>query len=433
MSKENKGSVLQEKKFHYAWFVLAVGTFVVFGALGLARFGYSLLLPSMQSALELDNSGAGVLATSNLTGYLVLALIGGALAARYGPRLVVSLGMVCIGIAMLFTGAANSYFAAGVWRMITGVGSGASNVPVMALMSAWFGPNLRGLATGITATGSSIALIVTGPLVPRMLKALPDNGWRVTWYLFGGFSLVLAVVSALLLRNSPEDFGLTPLSRKPVVPRQKSYASGKLQWSLVYRSKAVWHLGAVYAAFGFSYIIYMTFFVRYLVGEIGYTDQAAGNLFMVLGWCSLAAGLLWSGLSDRIGRKKAMALVFAIQALSFALFALWPLRAGVTVSALLFGITSWSIPAIMAAACGDVVGHRLAPAALGFVTLFFGIGQAAGPWIAGAIADASGSFKGSFLLAASVAALGCIGSLLLRPVEENMLIETGGSYDSGTK
>jgi len=267
MSKENKGSALQEKKFHYAWFVLAVGTFVVFGALGLARFGYSLLLPSMQSALELDNSGAGVLATSNLTGYLVLALIGGALAARYGPRLVVSLGMACIGIAMLFTGAANSYFAAGVWRMITGVGSGASNVPVMALMSAWFGPNLRGLATGITATGSSIALIVTGPLVPRMLKALPDNGWRVTWYLFGGFSLVLAVVSALLLRNSPEDFGLTPLSRKPVVPRQKSYASGKLQWSLVYRSKAVWHLGAVYAAFGFSYIIYMTFFVRYRGGE----------------------------------------------------------------------------------------------------------------------------------------------------------------------
>jgi sugar phosphate permease len=416
---------LDSKKLHYAWAVLAVGTFVVFGALGLARFGYSLLLPSMQSALDLDNSGAGVLATVNLAGYLLLALAGGALAARFGPRLVVSLGMLCVGIAMLFTGSANSYFSAVLWRTVTGVGSGASNVPVMSLMSAWFGPDLRGLATGIAATGSSIALIVTGPLVPRLLTAVPDGGWRVTWYVFGGFSLVIAALSAALLRNEPAKIGLGPVRRRPSALdryEEKPEASGKrvkLQWSLVYHSKAVWHLGAVYAAFGFSYIIYITFFVRYLVGEAGYTGQGAGNLFMLLGWCSLVCGLLWSGLSDRIGRKNAMALVFAIHTVSFLLFALWQKRAGYTISAVLFGISAWSIPAIMAAACGDVVGHRLAPAALGFVTLFFSIGQAAGPWIAGAIADATGSFKGSFLLAAVVAFLGCVGTLLLKPVGNN--------------
>jgi sugar phosphate permease len=412
---------------HYAWVVLAVGTFVVFGALGLARFGYSLLLPSMQNALNLDNSGAGILATANLSGYLVLALAGGALAARFGPRVVVSLGMTCIGVAMLFTGAVNSSFWAGMWRMLTGGGSGASNVPVMGLMSAWFGPGLRGLATGIAATGSSIALIVTGPFVPRVLAAIPDSGWRVTWYFFGGFSLLLAVLSAVFLRNEPAQRGLGPVDSRP----EASTQTRKLQWSLVYRSNAVWHLGAVYAAFGFSYIIYMTFFVRYLVGEAGYTGQEAGNLFMLLGWCSLVCGLLWSGLSDRIGRKNAMALVFSIHAISFALFAMWRQKAGFTLSAVLFGISAWSIPAIMAAACGDVVGHRLAPAALGFVTLFFGIGQAAGPWIAGAIADASGSFKGAFVLAACVSGLGCIGTLLLKPVEHNEALHDFGARRNG--
>ena len=82
---------------------------------------------------------------------------------------------------------------------------------------------------------------------------------------------------------------------------------------------------------------------------------------------------------------------------------------------------------------GDAVGHRLAPAALGFVTLFFGIGQAAGPWIAGAIADTSGSFSGAFLLAAFVAALGCIGSLLLRTFEEGSSVgggNTGGRINT---
>jgi fucose permease len=73
-------------RFHYAWVVLTVGTLVVFGALGLARFGYTMLLPAMQAGLGLDNTQAGGLATANLVGYLVLSVAGGALAVRYtGP------------------------------------------------------------------------------------------------------------------------------------------------------------------------------------------------------------------------------------------------------------------------------------------------------------------------------------------------------------
>jgi MFS family permease len=117
--------------------------------------------------------------------------------------------------------------------------------------------------------------------------------------------------------------------------------------------------------------------------------------------------------SDRIGRKAALVVVFVIQAAAFGLFAVPGVNAAFTVSALLFGITAWSIPAIMAAACGDVLGPRYAPAALGFITLFFGIGQAAGPSIAGAMADAAGSFGPAYWLAAGVALTGACGALLL--------------------
>jgi MFS family permease len=100
---------------------------------------------------------------------------------------------------------------------------------------------------------------------------------------------------------------------------------------------------------------------------------------------------------------------------AYSLFALWPVPSGFTLSAILFGLTAWSIPAIMAAACGDVLGSRMAPAALGFITLFFGIGQAMGPSIAGALADASGSFFSAFLLAGGVALLGALSASLLSP------------------
>jgi len=175
-------------------------------------------------------------------------------------------------------------------------------------------------------------------------------------------------------------------------------------------------MGLVYAAFGFSYIIYMTFFAKYLITEGGYAPAAAGRLFMLMGWVSLLCWL-WGWVSDAIGRKNALAIVYLIQGAAFALFALWPTPAGFVLSAILFGLTAWSIPAIMAAACGDLLGPRLAPAGLGFVTLFFGIGQAAGPSVAGLLADTTRSFQSAFLLAAGVALVGAIGSLLLRSTQ----------------
>lgn len=399
-------------RFHYAWLVLAVGTLVVFGALGLARFGYTILLPPMQTALHLDNTQAGTLATANLAGYLALTVIGGALASRFGPRIVITVGLAVAAVGMLLTGLAESFGAALGWRALTGIGSGASNVPVMALLSAWFAQRRRGLAAGIGVTGSSLALILLGPLVPRLLADYGQNGWRVCWIGFAGATSVVAILALIVLRNRPADVGLRPLGASGEDPPNVS-AAGGLDWGSVYRAGVMWHLGLVYVAFGFSYIIYMTFFTKYLVAEAHYTPAAAGGLFMTMGWVSLLCGLIWGWVSDLIGRKGALIIVYLIQTVAFGLFALWPSPTGLTLSAVLFGLTAWSIPAIVAAMCGDLLGGRLAPAGLGFVTLFFGIGQALGPSAAGALADAAGSLAPAMLLAAGVALLGAIGSLLL--------------------
>jgi predicted MFS family arabinose efflux permease len=223
----------------------------------------------------------------------------------------------------------------------------------------------------------------------------------------------LAVLAFTILRNCPSELGLLPMG----APRDSEavpYKVSALNWRSVYRSGVVWHLGLIYVAFGFSYIIYMTFFTKYLISEGGYTQESAGRLFMLMGWLSLLCGVAWGWISDILGRKTALMIVYIIQSASFALFALWPSSSGFVLSSVLFGLSAWSIPAIMAATCGDLLGPRLAPAGLGFITLFFGIGQAAGPSIAGIIADASHSLSPAMLLASGVALSGAIGSLFLR-------------------
>ena len=405
-------STPETPRFHYGWTVLAMGTLVVFGSLGLARFSYSVVLPAMQKGLGMANTESGALATANMVGYLVFSLAGGMLAARFGPRRVISAGLALAAVSMILTGMAHSVLAAGVWRALAGVGSGASNVPVMGLMAAWFAPRRRGLAAGVAVAGSSIAIIVVGPLVPRILAAVGNEGWRTCWYLFGATTLLLAIGAAVLLRDHPSEVGQRPVGAEPDEPAPPP-RGGALRWGDVYRRPIIWLLGLVYIAFGFSYIIYMTFFSKCLIAEGGYTQAQAGRLFMVLGWFSLLCGLIWGTVSDRIGRKRALALVYLTHAVAFSLFPLWPTPTGFTISAILFGLSAWSIPGIVAATCGDLLGPRLAPAALGFVTLFFGLGQAAGPSVAGAMADAASSFGPALWLSAGVALLGALGALLL--------------------
>jgi MFS family permease len=180
-------------QLHYAWIILIVSNLVVIGALGLARFSYSLLLPAMQTGLDMDNTQAGTLATADTIGYLTLSLIGGALASRYSPRGVVTAGLVLAGLGMLITGAAKGIFIAAVGRAITGVGSGASNVPIMGLLLGWFTQKRRGAASGIAVSGASIAIIAVSPLVPRIVEAYPDNGWRMRAWLHGEMWQLLSI------------------------------------------------------------------------------------------------------------------------------------------------------------------------------------------------------------------------------------------------
>lgn len=400
----------------YPWLVLAAGTMAVFSALGLARFGYSVLLPSMQAGLGLDNAQAGILASVNLIGYLVMALAGGALASHLGARSIVSAGLAVTAIGMIMTGMATGFVSAALWRAVTGLGSGAANIAVMGMWASWFPASRRGLAAGIAVSGSAFALIGTGSLIPPLLARSGANGWQFCWQIFGGLSLLIALICWLIIRNdraAPLIDLASPYGGAATPPADRRHGS----WHDVFRSRTAWHLGLVYVAFGFSYIIFMTFFVKHLLASGGYSKAAAGNLFMLMGWANLLVSFLWGSLSDRIGRANTLVIIYLIHTIAFAMFGLATTPLFFTLAALMFGISAFSVPAIMAATCGDLFGRKMAAAALGFVTLLFGMGQVAGPALAGMIADSSGSFKYAYLLASGVALAGAFGSLTLRSLQ----------------
>ncbi|MBI4962753.1 MAG: MFS transporter [Desulfomonile tiedjei] len=405
-------------RFHYGWVVVFAGLLVTIGAHGFGRMSYTVILPAMKDGLHFNYTQLGQLATGNFVGYLLMALVGGFLAARFGARVVIALALVLMGITMILTGFAEAFGFAFAMRLMTGLGNGAAYVPAMALGSAWFSVERRGFATGIVSAGIGGGTMIAGFVVPVILNAYGTEGWRLAWYCMGGAVLVIAAIAALLVRNRPEDLGLhqvgakhtsgNPGSPKPIV--------APLDWGSVYKMPAVWFLGLVYFMYGFSYPIYATFFAGYLIKEMKLSGAEAGALWALVGGLSIFCGVLWGSLSDKLGRGRGAALAYVVLGVAYGIFALWTAKTGFYLSAVVFGLTAWSIPTIMAAAAGDYVGPRLAPAGLGFVTLFFGIGQALGPWIGGYLADVTQTFRWSFLLALTVSVLGALLSLRLRPI-----------------
>jgi predicted MFS family arabinose efflux permease len=160
----------------------------------------------------------------------------------------------------------------------------------------------------------------------------------------------------------------------------------------------------------------MVFFAAYLVKEMGLTQEWAGGLWAMVGGLSIFCGVIWGSISDRIGRSKGAGLAYLAHAISYLIYAVVKIKLGFYLSAIVFGFTAWSIPTIMAATAGDLVGPQLAPAGLGFITLFFGIGQAVGPWLGGNLVDMSQSFTVPFLVAGGISLIGMLLSFFLTKV-----------------
>ena len=399
--------------FHYGWVIVGTGALIIIACLGFGRFALGMLLPSMGVSLGLDYAQMGFISTGNFVGYLFAVVLSGLLTARLGARWLIVFGLTLVAGSMVAVSQAHSYLQVLVLYIVTGFGAGAANVPIMALVAHWFERSLRGRAAGFIVSGSGLAIVLSGWMIPAINLHAGAEGWRWSWMVLGGASLVITVIAGVLIRNRPAELGLQALG-----DNTGGVSAATVTKPVARSGRLLAHLGVVYFLFGFTYVIYATFIVTTLVQERGFSETSAGQFWMWVGAISILSGPLFGTLSDRLGRKRALMMVFALHTAAYLLVALRLPDGFVYLSIFLWGIGVWSIPSIMAAAVGDYLGAERAAAAFGTITLFFGVGQIVGPGLAGVLADYSGTFAWSFAMAAGMTALAVIlSSALQRPGE----------------
>ncbi|MDH5561515.1 MAG: MFS transporter [Deltaproteobacteria bacterium] len=387
-----------------------------FACLGLGRFAIGMLLPSMASSLGLSYDQMGMIGTVNFTGYLLAVLVSGFLANKLTSRYLIFLSLILVGVSMISISRSQGYYSVLFLYFLTGIGSGAANVPMMSLVSSWFSKTKRGKAAGYMVIGSGFAILFTGFLVPYLNIENPQSGWRLSWIILGLLVLAVSLICVMILRDDPKELGLNKFGAV-LESAVKNISNKRHLRSLKFNRSKIYHLGIIYFIFGFVYSSYVTFIVTALMDDSGFSEVFAGNLWSWIGFFSLFSGPVFGGISDKIRRKYALAIVFSIHFLSY-LFIAAPLPIAFTyLSIFFFGIVSWSIPSIMAALVGDYVDFKDASKMFGIITFIFAIGQISGPFVTGFMADAFKHFKVSFYIIAGFSALAVILSMTLKDPE----------------
>ena len=425
--RQNDAIFRESNRGHYGWLIAFTGMAVLFSCLGLGRFSLGMLLPSMSVSLSLSYSQMGLIGTGNFVGYMISVVLAGIIARIIGARWTISIGLVLVGGSMVLISRSGNFLEVISLYVATGIGSGLANVPMMGLVSHWFLRCTRGRAAGIMLSGNGLAIVFTGLLIPWINSYQGAQGWRTSWLIIGIISLCVAAVAALFLRNEPSEKGLAPIGNAetlmPFTGPEPEVRGNSHKWVMV-------HLGSIYALFGATYVVYATFIVTALVNERGFGEDTAGTFWAVVGGLSIFSGPLFGWLSDRLGRKIGLMVVYGLFTISYVLVAADLPDSFLYASIAIFGLAVWSIPTIMSAAVGDYTGPARAVKAFGFITLFFGAGQITGPAVAGFLADTTGTFSTAFWLCAVLTASAVAFTGFLRPPSRHQTTN-GRSRQSG--
>lgn len=368
-------------------------------ALGLARFAYALLLPSMKLDLGWSFAQAGAMNTANALGYLLGALAFPRLAHRWSAGTLFGGG--CVATALLMAGSglfADTHSLLGL-RVVTGVSSAAIFISggVLAARLASARPRDAGLVLGLYYGGTGWGIVASSVLVPLTIFNVA-HGWQFAWF---ALALACAVFSTVAIgaARKIESVHATGASAG------HSYSATEApRWPRF--SPAL----AGYGLFGVGYIGYMTFIVA-LLRNAGMSAVVVTGFYLLLGVATVVSARVWSSLLDRMRGGQALAVLNTLLAIATLLPALFTQPWVAFVSGLLFGATFLSAVASTTA----FVRHNL-PAShwakgISAFTIVFAFGQIVGPMVIGWVSDGAGLARGlvysALLLAAGAVLAAC--------------------------
>ena len=396
---------------------------LMYGLTYIDRINMNTAGPVLQKDLHLNTSQLGWVFSAFGWAYLALQVWGGWVSDRFGARRALTVcGIVWAGSTMLI-GTAGSFTTLILFRILLGLGEGATFPTATRALADWFPAHKRGFAQGITHAFARLGNFFTPPLVAWLIKI---SSWRVSFVVLGGVSLLWSLVWWFYFRDDPSTHpGITAreLAAIPRYTAKKDRKQDPVPWGALARRMAPVTL--VYFCYGWTLWLYLTWLPSFFLH--GYKlDLKKSALFSSGVFLAGVIGDTVGGLvSDRIliktgDRNKARRNLVIFGFVLSLLFMIPVLRShNLTTVALCLSAAFffaeftigpfWAIPMDIA--------PRFSGSASGLMNIGSALAAAVSPLVAGYVIQKTGNWDLPFLGSIGLLFFGAIMAYWMKPNE----------------
>ena len=393
-----------QTRFFYGYIILAL-CFLNMVVLRGINGSFSVYYLALLDQFSWSYSDGASVASANFLVYALASPFVGLAFDRLGPRLLMPLGGLLVGVGLLLSSFAGSLWSLYIsYGLITAIGQGALGfVGHTALISYWF-VRRRATAIGIATMGQGMGALIMIPVTQQLIEHI---GWRSTYMVTG--ALILAVIvpaNALLQRRRPEDVGQFPdgENRAPIdrEERQGKVRIRNRDWTLreAAASFPFWCITLGHLALGTAVFMINTHVVAHYA-FLGFDKLAAAFVAGLIGFVRIGGTAIWGFVSDHIGRDKAYGFATLVALIGIGCLIASPIGSPLWfayLTAVVYSIGHSAGTPTYGAVIADVFyGHKIG-LIFGLLEVSFGLGSALGAWIGGYLFDLTGSYAWPFSL-----------------------------------
>ena len=402
------------KHLHYGWVIVGLSA-VIFSFFSMRFNTFGVLLVPLTEEFQWDRGALSWAPSIAAIFTAMLSIFVARMSDKFGPRYLVTAAGLMIGTSFILMSRVQELWQA---LLIWGLGMGSAQsfiyIPIITTIPRWF-ENRQSTAIGITVTGFGLGAMIWPPVTQSLIDAFT---WQNTCVILGVVDMMIIVTLAQFLIRDPSVRQMLPYGRK-TKSESEPYPGRDhgMDIKTALKNPRFWLLGGALLGF-FSCLNIMYVHIVAHARDIGIAPIIAASTVSIIGGASIIGRLSIGFLSDKTGVKYAMliALTMALTALTLLLWAPWAWAfyafAGI------FGLSYGFFVPLETATPAKLFGTRSLGIIMAVMGIFTNIGITLAPPLAGAIHDATGSYRTAFFICLGLATMAFILVTVLTRLKE---------------
>lgn len=400
---ESAISVKKQTKLFYGWIIVGVG-FVAQMITGLSNQALGTYVIYFQKEFGWSNTHIGFARSLSQAENALLGPVNGWLVDKFGARFNMTAGVFFFGLGLFSLGSMHSIWMFYAASMLMALGTSMGSLLVISsAINNWF-YRRRTVAIAITTCGLAISGAV---LIPLIVFSQNNFGWRTAAFATGIGVWLVGIPAALLLRHSPERYGLFPDGDTPSKECNYSASDAKLHapqsihdftLSEAIRTRSFWLFSFANAFTQLGLQAFNLYQFAHMEQDMGIARGAAALVVTVMSIFNLTGRLFGGMLGDMMSKHYLLGISILGMGSSLIIFAVSTSYYVAMVTGAVYGLC-WGIRTpVTFALLGDYFGRKSFGKITGISSMLASPLGILGPTLVGAIADMQGNYILAFVI-----------------------------------